>query len=203
MVLLWHLGLGDAIVCNGLVRVLARKVGRLILPAKHHNVSSVVSMFSDLPNVMVFPVDGDEQSQLLNDGAVLPIGRWSKSGVRGNLHWDAQFYSDANVPFDCRWSEFYAPEFEQIQPPPKPFAFVHDKPDARIRPKTSLFVYRPALSRSILNHRSALETADEIHCIDSSFLNLAESIRKDGRLFCYPSARKSVIPTLRNKWIMS
>ena len=74
----WNLGLGDSIICNGLVRVLARQHGRfVIVPSYTHNLPSVRHMFSDDHNVCVVDV---ADAALYCDESVLSIGlnhpRW-------------------------------------------------------------------------------------------------------------------------------
>ena len=57
-ILYHHLGLGDSIVCNGMVNYLAQKNKMLIhLPSNTNNFSSLEFLYSDNPNVKVFEVD--------------------------------------------------------------------------------------------------------------------------------------------------
>ena len=56
-----HMGLGDHIICNALVRHLAKK-DTIIVPVKKHNETSVKFMFSDNENIVVMPFKGDRQA---------------------------------------------------------------------------------------------------------------------------------------------
>ena len=56
-----HLGLGDHLICNGLVRnICENNKNNFLLPAKKHNFQTVKFMFRDLNNLTVVSVDGDE-----------------------------------------------------------------------------------------------------------------------------------------------
>lgn len=207
-----HLGLGDAIICNGLVRHFARfEPNRMIiLPAKTHNVPSVRWMFSDLELVTVKPVKDDWHADRMaeeygDDGAeVMYIGG------SGNA-FDEEFYCNAGVPMNERWSGFHVPPFkEQHRVPPYPFRFVHD--DGRrgfiIRddPFCSLPAVRPVYdpeSPNIFAWQNALQSADVIHCIPSSFFVLMDSLLtiKEQQLFLHASARPGgELPTYRKPW---
>ena len=95
-----NLGLGDAIICNGLVRTLA-KDRQIVVPCYRHNIPTVRHMFSDLANVSVREVVGD--APLPERGEeTLSIGM----NYHGPIHserWDEAFYLRAGVPFDAKW----------------------------------------------------------------------------------------------------
>jgi hypothetical protein len=48
---------------------------------------------------------------------------------------------------------------------------------------------RPIKEGSILRYVEALKNAEEIHCIDSSFLHLVERVETNGKLFYHKGAR--------------
>ena len=58
-----HLGLGDHIVCNGLVRNLIKDIkGPIELACKHHNVSSVRQLYRN-SNIIIDPVAVDSEAE--------------------------------------------------------------------------------------------------------------------------------------------
>lgn len=203
----WHLGLGDAIICNGLVRTLADRYSRVYLPAKYHNVCSVFWMFQDLPNVTVVPVENDRamlfQAERHIPG-VMGLGCWSAGGLRDRNHWDEQFYTDANVPFDQRWDAFDIPGVESEDTPRHPYAFLHHDPARgyRIRQQPTIPIHEPRPMPHLFWNLDLLCNADEIHVIDSAYLNLAESVVTDAkRLVIHAYARHETgLPTLRKNW---
>lgn len=210
----WHLGLGDAILCNGMVRFLAKEYDEVILPAKNRNVSTVTWMFSDVPQVTVLPVREDrEMLEMVRSRFKIitcSIGVWSRYGLE--MPWAESLYAHAKVPFECRWSEFKLPwkplhNFGVEFP-----AFVHDDPkrgyniDQTKLPPCSC-VYIPNPKDPFSKHVQLMHTAMEIHVIDSCFLCLADSIETCAKrhvLHLYATAhdpyKKFGPPTLRKNW---
>lgn len=206
-----HLGLGDAIICNGLVRHFAKfEPDRIIhVPCKTHNVASVRMMFSDLGTVEVKPVAddlaADRMAQEFEDAGIAEIERLGGSGNG----FDRQFYESAGVPFEERWTEFLIPPCPFVQPWDKPwdFHFVHDDPgrgfaiDWRKLPKDKRIV-TPYRTRSITDWIHTIQRASQIHCIPSSFSLLADSLGSNAsEYFLHVSARPGgELPTYRKNW---
>ena len=203
-----NLGLGDAIICNGLVRSLAqRKPGcaprEVVLPCWAHNRPTVVHMFSDLPNVrVVSPINGDGPVPAGHSGyEILSI---SVNNPRfGSVEpWDASFYEFAKVPFDEKWRLFHVPDSaSRIDPKTvqRPFAVIHDDQGRGFEidyARTSLlggdlwFVPVNKVRAPLLTDwRDLIHDAAEVHCIDSSVLHLAELLPTTGKLFYHKYAR--------------
>lgn len=207
-----HLGLGDSILCNGMVRVFAKDHDKVFVPAKYHNADTVRWMFSDLPNVEVVSVkdDADMVRQATMCQSV-GVGLFSKRGLQPK-EWDKAFFEDAGVPFECRWSEFKLPPF--YTEPAGKHLFVHDDPSRRyeIVPERCTDeewpeVYMPDRRQSMAYHLTQLRSAAEIHVIDSCFLCLADQIETSAKrhvLHLYATAhdpyKKFGPPTLRKNW---
>lgn len=215
LILLWHLGLGDAFICNGLVRWTVKHAGwdTLVLPAKPHNVSTVAWLFSDLPQVKVVPVENDEHARsLAKRGATFALGVHTGQPIPKD--WDAWFYRQANIPFGCRWSEFALPHTCLGEPEvmDHPYAFCHQDEkrgyvinDDEILTRCGTFF--PLPSGEFRHHIAPLQRADEIHVIDSCFLALADSIETQAKrhvLHLYATAhdpyKRFGPPTLRKNW---
>lgn len=202
----WHLGLGDAIICNGLIRELAKRHNLIHVPAKPDKFASVFWMFSDLPNVIVICVDDDADMNAtaktkLNQG----LGLWSQRGILDWQHWDKQFYEDVGVPFDARWNSFYVPPCKTLPYPSGEYAFVHEEPGRgmAIQQFPKMAIYAPPHPPHIFWNLAALQHATEIHVVNSCFLNLAESVPTAARrLVVHNYARKdrAGLPTLRKNW---
>lgn len=222
LILLPHLGLGDAIICNGLVRTLATQYERIILPAKSSNLEVVIQMLSDLDNVGVYSVCGDEDARLATDNSeaagerVLRLGgHRDKSFLKGDAHFDEEFYRQAKIPFGYRWSAFKLPLCSgfpdtNFQPP---YAFVCDHcsqgkmtiDESQIT--RGLVTMRPTESKIFLWWIGSIYGATEIHCIDGAFCNLIESLDLPGKpMFFHKYARKHpderLYPTLRKPWVI-
>lgn len=195
--LLWHIGLGDALICNGLVRELHARLGRLTLPALPKYQKSIEWMFGDLPGVTVLPLLGfDEAADDLGlkrrhiDAVVdvtnynnIAIGLLSGSALwRGRRTIDNGFYDQAGVPFAFKWSKFFHRKYPaQIVPPGEPYVFVHMDAERK-------YVFEPQYAAKVphvvtnldwdvdnlFRLQEVLERAEEIHVMESVFSNWIE-----------------------------
>ncbi len=198
----WHLGLGDAIICNGLVRWLAREnPGRhIVIPCyQNHNTSAVSQMFADLthwrgdvgPSVFVVPDTNPPPHGCL----LLPIGM-NNPGWGTVTPFDRAFYAFAGVPFDAKWDLFHIPESNTELPPPDyRYALLHEDRARgfaidRSRIKDILIhSVTPGKTPRISDWRHWIANAAEVHVIDSSVMHLAELLPTNGKLFYHKYAR--------------
>lgn len=207
----WNLGLGDALICNGLVRWLAR-TREMVVPSYEHNFPTVSHMFSDLPNVHVHIVVGDSP-QPLEGNDMLSIGINAK-GFGEDPQWDRQFYTLAGVPFDAKWDCFHVPQSgTELTSPDGGFALKHDDTHRGFGVDYDTVQRAQGAGRwdhrwplFEIDHRRAILTdwrmviaaASEIHCIDSSVLHMAELMPTTGKLFYHKYARAKGNPNHRD-----
>jgi hypothetical protein len=201
----WNLGLGDAIICNGLVRYLAApqvpyRVRQIMVPCWERNLPTVRHMFSDLPNVYVRIAEGDGPPEF--DSSEHPIPEVMHLGInyQGAINhdqWDKAFYDRAGVPFDAKWSKFHVP-FSSTElftdQCPEDFILVHQDVDRGFTINDGILPENlrrvdVTQARVLTDWRHFILNAKEIHCIDSSFMHLAELIPTTGRLFYHKYAR--------------
>ena len=180
-----HLGLGDHIICNGLVRELSRGKDAAV-PCKKHNFPSVEYMYRDAKNITVIPIQDDSEANRLCQGKNhVKIGFKKKLGKP----FDKSFYDIAKIPFEKRWDSFYIKRdertesklYKKLNPQNKSYIFVHDDSSRDINIEYdfgSKFVIRPdkRYTDIIFHYAQLIENADEIHCIDSSFKSFADSL---------------------------
>jgi len=108
--LMGHLGLGDHLICNALVRYLAESAPIVVL-AKRHNVSSCTFMWRDKVAISVFPVSHDEDALAAVEVAersgfeIIRLGGYRDSEYDRSA-WDKEFYRHAGLAFERRWSGF-------------------------------------------------------------------------------------------------
>lgn len=197
-----HLGLGDHIICNGLVRELAKRHGRVITYAKPHNMIAVMEMFYGV-NVEVAPA-----SEMPHDShpVLYRIGfEWRDRA----LPFDADFYRIAHVPFAKRWNSFGAMlPTDQVGPIPKePYVFLHEDVErgflvdrGRIPSGVRVVEAEYGKTPSIFGYYALMAKAAQIHVIDSAFLFLADSYPElGGKTTTHRYARslpEDEIPTL-------
>lgn len=202
----WHLGLGDAYICNGMVHVL-REGGDLVLPCKPHNMATVTAMFKGDEGISIRRVVDDAEMKALARGfkRVLNLGLHSGEPL-DKVGWDRQLYRQAGVEFRHRWDSFRIPP-STWECPKRPYAFVHEDPKRGYsidlkRLTAGLEVIRPEGMSNALDYVPLIRCATEIHCIDSSFLCLADSLetRAVRHVFHRYARPEGLPPTLSRKW---
>src|SRR5688500_2660446 len=104
-----NMGLGDAIIVNGLVRKLAADRDVMFL-SKTHNFPSIKWMFIDHDNIVVIDVGDDDGAErfIAKHGADVEVLRLGCTGANfRSQDFDKCFYEQAGVPFEERWSGFH------------------------------------------------------------------------------------------------
>jgi hypothetical protein len=211
-----HLGLGDHLVCNGLVRHYATGRRRVGLCCKPHNMASVAFMYRDLAQLELLSATDDRQAAALlaavPESARLTIG-FEKLDSRDFVE---AFYRQAGLARSMRYDGFHVERdpareeacFQRLVGDRTRYLFLHDDAsrgfeiDPR-RIESRLPVVRPAGADSIFDYAAIIERATEIHCIDSSFANLVESLPRlaAGRLVLHAYAKPtSTVAFCRHRW---
>lgn len=202
-----HLGLGDALLCNAIIRKEAKEHCDVLIPAWHHNRKSVEFMFRDLSNVQVYVVRSDDEAkQISGNHDSLKLG-FAGEGFNAAI-FDQEFYRQAGVPFEERWNGFKSCRNPDLEAKCNvPFRFVHDDwgrgfQITRIKEDDACPIVRPHALPNLFQFCWMLENAEEIHCINSSFLILADSIPTPAakRLVFHWYARKTDHPRLKKEW---
>lgn len=179
-----HLGLGDHIICNGLVRFLSKEKG-ITLAVKHNSLANVTRMFKDL-SIEYYLINKDERTGNLG---------WCFGGDK-SINFDEAFYKQAGVDFQERWNSFYIERdyakekalIEYLKLPEK-FCLVHDTASAgkvNIVVNTDLpivRVYKTEVEKTMFDWMGVIELASEIHCINSSFIHLVDSMQPIAKLY--------------------
>jgi len=186
-----HLGLGDHIICHGIVVELLKDYDKIIMPVKNHNVKSVEFLYQG-SNVSIIPVDDDMAAYKAaqeTEGDHLCLGFHGKDFLRDHSNFSKSFYEQAHVEFSKAWDNFKIKRNMQTENDlykklisTRPFAFVHDDESRGLvahKLKTSLPIVRPdkSLSDTIFDYCLIMEEADELHLIDSSFALLADRLK--------------------------
>lgn len=227
-----HLGMGDHLICNGLVREICKRYGKTFILCKGHNVASVEFMFRDLKNVAIYPVDNDAEASgvivSVPEGSdAIKIGYMGKDWLSNTDAWDESFYRQAGLDFNARWDSFYFKRDEKREKlfydkcikKDEPYIFIHDDKhrgfiidDNKIESNNKRLI-RPERDKkagtyNIFDYCKILERADEIHSIDSSFDKLVDCMNSTTKnIYFHDYARKvnrssCGYHTYRRKWII-
>jgi hypothetical protein len=186
-----HIGLGDLILLSGAIVRLVERHGQLRIFCYEHHLGSVRSFFADYPGVVPVAVPRNCQGPYgVPDECILPdpfhqirSGFYLSRQERRDLSFPEVFYSQLEFDYAVRWDacpiEKAASHVPQAKTDLK--LFVHDCPARGYhivsRGIGERDVYRPFEDGgSILQFVDILRRAYEIHCIDSSFYHLVESL---------------------------
>ena len=197
--------MGDMISCNGIVRFYAEKYDRVYVFCKPKYTKNVLWMYRDNLNIHVLPME-DSQVQLFmhvnpqHEFLIVGHEKLHEELRRDpNGRFDQVFYKMANVPFEDKWNRFYIQRMPDLEldvyynklklKDDSEFIFVHDDFERSIpqnRLPSDVRIIRPDRQDiSIFDFLYTIEKAKEVHCIDSSFLNLIDCIqlRQDQNLY--------------------
>jgi hypothetical protein len=187
-----HLGLGDHIICNGLVRHFRVIYGEVSVFCKSHNVKNVEYMYRDDPKIKIIDIIDDynaniyiSENKLEND--LIKVGFYSM-----NKKFDQIFYEMINLPFEFRFSKFYYERnkeieeevFKKYNPENSDYIFVHGQVDfSKIR--NDLKVIINPIEYKIFDLLKLIENATEVHLMESSIKCLVNSYLFDKPKFFY------------------
>lgn len=197
-----HLGLGDHIICNGLVRNFCKKQDTFFLFCKSHNLPSVQFMYRDIPNLKIVSVkDDNEVLRILKQrpGKLIKVGHENLQIIKNfnKCTWDEAFYIQFGIDFKERWKSFYFESdtekeeelFSKLNPNGEKYCLIHNKDSMGVdridysKINSTLLKIFVEKSDTIFDYKKLIENADEIHCIDSSFKHLVDSLEPKGKLF--------------------
>lgn len=205
--ILGHLGLGDHIVTNGLVRVVADRYDLVQVPCYLHNYESVAFMYRDTPKIQAVAIrDESDAVRLSQLNTSLRLGYYAPDTFNREL-FDKEFYRHAGVNFSDRWDRFYVkPPQDEEKISHSGFVFVHEDAERgflidKSKVNSSKIIY-PVKNGPIFNNLGLINSSSEIHCINSCFIILVDSLPDipDQKLFIHNYCRVIPLPALKRNW---
>ncbi|MDA1277246.1 MAG: hypothetical protein O2960_24815 [Verrucomicrobia bacterium] len=213
LLLLGHLGLGDHLVCNAIVRHLA-KSNNLTILVKPHNQASVDFMFRDLVNVETFTVADDTEARSAENEAKAqgyPVFGLGIFGIPpfSSETWDRDFYRQAGIPFQDCWTGFKVADqpSRELSYPKGDYVFIHENVATgcvmnrkRLPKKLKVVAADPKKTNNIFDWWGVIKNAKEIHVMESCFAILVDHTPslKAQRIVVHDYMRKSVAPIYTN-----
>jgi hypothetical protein len=199
------MGLGDHLICNGLIRNIIKTEQTYYMFVKPHNVASVSQMYRDLKNLNFIECDDAGAINFINNNLsreqLLLIGfSWEDKSIS----FERNFYLQHRIPFENKWSSFYyqrdyqkEKEIYDTYDINEPYIFVHD--DSRFainqqRLPQGIRVIRPkdGLAKSIFDYSLLIEKAESVHCIESCFAFMVDLIKLNTEFYIHRYARPLV-----------
>ena len=201
--ILHHLGLGDQIMLNGMVRHFAENENVNIFVKQNHE-KSVEFMYKDIRDrVNIIPIDNVNpsyiRSKIPKGSRVLPLATYGMNDATWNVYtsatnWAHGVYLQAKVNPLYMYSKFkiVRDPSSEIQINKSDYIFVHDdhERNRHININSDKFIYRPhskivdkknlffeSNNYNIFDYVSLIENANEVHCIDSSYAWMIEMMK--------------------------
>lgn len=215
-----HLGLGDFIICNGLVREWLRlnpDVERLSIPCRTSDLASVGFMFRDLGHRVRLVEVPDHKPYVVIFERIIPD--WGGPIVNltcfvndkfNMAEFDREFYRIAGIDFDVKWAGFKLIRDPEVETPGTWPILIHDDPTrsfilSRKRfPEVAKGTHLQQFgTRNLFELCGVLERAEKLHAINSCVFNLMEHLnpREDQERFWHFYARpETTIPKLKQHW---
>jgi len=147
-------------------------------------------MWRDDPNINLIDVVDDVEADAIvhhikeQNKEVLGLGMFGAKPFDAT-RWDREMYRQANIPFQERWNNFrvHRQPSTEIKAPKKSFIFVHEDESrgfvidpARLPKGIQVVRPDPKKAENVFQWWECIEKAREIHCIDSSFAILCDSL---------------------------
>ena len=218
-----HLGLGDTIICNGLVNYLSSEKNlTCYLPVKEHYLNMVKFLYRDNKNIIIFPVKNETRDQDVEDFSLANKIKILKVGFKKvkKQNFNTYFYKQLKIPYDYSFNYFHIPTDKEKEDQLKKhlFKYYNVKSDKYIliHSESSYQKYElniesnidkiyidkeSDLHNNLFLYRNLIFNAEEIHCINGSFLHLVERIDCKAKLY-YHHLRKNNIHLKENwNWI--
>jgi hypothetical protein len=225
--------MGDHIICAGIYRNLSLENDLIIIPTTLTNLGNLKQLLSGVSNSRIQLYKSSYDNLIMDAHAVLlnklkfGVLRLGYSGrdffVNPKMRLDENFYMQAGVNLSERWDSFkierdYEREsqlFDLLVPKDGPYIFLHEDPTRNfIIDRTKLPINipivkpDPSLSKqfTVFDYLKIIENSTEIHCIESSFCALIESMQYDIPKFAHRYARPEAKSdyrqefTYRSKW---
>lgn len=186
-----HLGLGDCIIHNGMVRKILEdnKDSKVYCSCKNHNYENIKYMYRDSPNIIVLNMDDSETNNHLKSTHYDQIvsSHFDDGTDYGyNIHGDDAFYLNVGMNPKIKKTHFFIDRdlnrekklYNKIinEIGSEEYIFIHEKPEQNIvidrnKIKNNLPIVTAKPDYSFFDLLYVIEMAKEVHVISSCFLS--------------------------------
>ena len=190
------MGLGDHIMCNGIVRHFKEIHNNVTVFCKPHYFTNVEYMYRDDKDITVLPIgeDSDVVNYIRNNNLhndLIMVG----FGLPGNSNgetFDEGFYHTVNLPFEYRFSKFKFDRndikeleiYNELNPNDEPYIYVHDDKDRgflidRSKINSDLKIIENDKRFLMFDMLKIIENATEVHSMQTGMKDLINSFKFD------------------------
>lgn len=188
-----HLGLGDHIICNGLVRSVIDPNKNYSIFVKENNYNTVKFMYRDIHNLDYIVGDDSFVENYIRTNNItknnLIIAGFTN--IINSPSFDQSFYLQNNIPFENRWDKFKVVRdveseldlFKKFNVDKKKYIFIHDDDRFqidlnKINNPEGLPIVKcvKGLTENLFDFCYLIENSVECHTIESSLQFIIDSI---------------------------
>lgn len=210
-----HLGMGDHILCNAIIREYTQKYDKIFLFVKPNNIKNVFYMYRDLGNkIQFFAMTDPEVHSYMNlnkNENFLIIGHTNEyfQKLNNGIYetFDTGFYEMAQIPIKNKWDKFYIQQDINLEKETfynklklqdnEEYLFVHDDQERGRYFKNELInkgikIIRPTDHKDIqlFDFIYTIKKAKEVHVMNSSFSCLIDTMQiNNNNLYFHEYAR--------------
>lgn len=188
-----HLGLGDHIICNGMVKYFANLYEQVSIFCHDHYKDNINYMYRDDKRINILPTKNEKEiDNFLNSSGIkyIKVGFNKLSEYENsNLTFDQAFYDIAKLDFSIRFSHFHILRdlekeeqiYNKLNSRNEKYIYVHDDASRGFSINTNkhrndLKIIKNDKSVNLFNMRMILEKAEEIHTMNTGMLDFINSI---------------------------
>ncbi len=221
-----HIGLGDIVICNGMINYISSLVENLYLVVDRKFEKQAKYLYSENSNVKIIsdkPSGINDLSNFVetfaseNNLNILKIGWGAYSKKFFNPPFYKAFYKQLKLPYSYSYKFFEQPKYSDSEniltkhlldvykiKPEKVIKLIHHEASDKtyslnLNTNNGIFVTKDTdIFNNIFLYRDIAEKADEIHCINSSFIHFIDRIETDAVLY-YHNVRGSKL-NLKKNW---
>jgi hypothetical protein len=210
-----NLGLGDHIMCNGLVRYIKEIEGIVSIFCKPNYYNNVKYMFRDDENIKILPIGGDilTQNYILDNKiqnnliitnlcySLENIDSYNTIFKRINYFdhiknfecqtFDKVYYKMLKIPFNVRFDNFFLKRNYSLEKiicknlNPNNEKYLFVHNVDKNKIRNDLKIIENPIEYNVFDLLSLIENAEEVHLMESSIKNLVNSIKMDKPKFFY------------------
>lgn len=193
-----HLGLGDHIICNGMVRNFCKRYDNVVLFCYTHYLDNISYMYRDLDNLEIFNFDTEDEAVIFTERNSAVKNNLIKPGFNNldscldRMTFDEAFYHLAGLDFQIRFDDFHFERdlekenevCETLNPDGEKYIFVLDDAKRGYNIDMSKVTDEYKIITNDFRFRmfdfiKLLENAEEIHTMQTGFLDLINSYKMD------------------------
>lgn len=188
-----HLGLGDHIICNGIVRYYTDIFKDINVFCKPCNYDNVSYMYRDNKNIKILSVgeDRDVENFISKNKIQDDVIKIGFEHLSGGETFDESFYIGKSLSFSIRFNKFFLERdydiemkiLSELNPNNEKYIFTHNIDKTKIR--NDLKIIENPINYNIFNLLSIIENAEEVHLMESSIKCLVNSFKMDKPKFFY------------------